>query len=205
MSIRAIIFDFGGVLIEWDPRNLYRHYFNQPEKIEQFLSDVNFSQWNIEQDRGRPFAEGIAVLSAQYPQYATYIHAFGERWDETLVGTIDGTVKILRELKQAGYPLYALSNWSAETFPIARRKFDFFDAFDEIILSGAVGMVKPERGIFEFLLQKIGRPAHECLFIDDALANIQQADRMGFKTVLFKSSQQLRVELQELKLLPANF
>ena len=205
MSIRAIIFDFGGVLIEWDPRNLYRHYFNQPEKIEQFLSDVNFSQWNIEQDRGRPFAEGIAVLSAQYPHYATYIHAFGERWDETLVGTIDGTVKILRELKQAGYPLYALSNWSAETFPIARRKFDFFDAFDEIVLSGAVGMVKPERGIFEFLLQKIGRPAHECLFIDDALANIQQADRMGFKTVLFKSSQQLRAELQELKLLPASF
>ena len=205
MSIRAIIFDFGGVLIEWDPRNLYRHYFNQPEKIEQFLSDVNFSQWNIEQDRGRPFAEGIAVLSAQYPHYATYIHAFGERWDETLVGTIDGTVKILRELKQAGYPLYALSNWSAETFPIARRKFDFFDAFDEIVLSGAVGMVKPERGIFELLLQKIGHPAHECLFIDDALANIQQADRMGFKTVLFKSSQQLRVELQELKLLPASF
>lgn len=205
MSIRAIIFDFGGVLIEWDPRNLYRHYFNQPEKIEQFLSDVNFSQWNIEQDRGRPFAEGIAVLSAQYPHYATYIHAFGERWDETLVGTIDGTVKILRELKQAGYPLYALSNWSAETFPIARRKFDFFDAFDEIVLSGAVGMVKPERGIFELLLQKIGRPAHECLFIDDALANIQQADRMGFKTVLFKSSQQLRAELQELKLLPASF
>ena len=205
MSIRAIIFDFGGVLIEWDPRNLYRHYFNQPEKIEQFLSDVNFSQWNIEQDRGRPFAEGIAVLSAQYPHYATYIHAFGERWDETLVGTIDGTVKILRELKQAGYPLYALSNWSAETFPIARRKFDFFDAFDEIILSGAVGMVKPERGIFELLLQKIGRPAHECLFIDDALANIQQADRMGFKTVLFKSSQQLRAELRELELLPASF
>lgn len=205
MSIRAIIFDFGGVLIEWDPRNLYRHYFSQPEKIEQFLSDVNFSQWNIEQDRGRPFAEGIAVLSAQYPHYATYIHAFGERWDETLVGTIDGTVKILRELKQAGYPLYALSNWSAETFPIARRKFDFFDAFDEIILSGAVGMVKPERGIFELLLQKIGRPAHECLFIDDALANIQQADRMGFKTILFKSPQQLRAELQELKLLPASF
>jgi 2-haloacid dehalogenase len=205
MSIRAIIFDFGGVLIEWDPRNLYRHYFNQPEKMEQFLSDVNFSQWNIEQDRGRPFAEGIAVLSAQYPHYAAYIHAFGERWDETLVGTIDGTVKILRELKQAGYPLYALSNWSAETFPIARRKFDFFDAFDEIVLSGAVGMVKPERGIFDLLLQKIGRPAHECLFIDDALANIQQADRMGFKTVLFKSPQQLRAELQGLKLLPASF
>ncbi|MFZ5857583.1 MAG: HAD family hydrolase [Chloroflexota bacterium] len=205
MSIRAIIFDFGGVLIEWDPRNLYRHYFSQPEKIDQFLSDVNFSQWNIEQDRGRPFAEGIAVLSAQYPQYATYIHAFGERWDETLVGTIDGTVKILRELQRAGYPLYALSNWSAETFPIARRKFDFFDAFDEIVLSGAVGMVKPERGIFELLLQKVGHPAHECLFIDDALTNIQQADRMGFKTVLFESPQQLRTELQELKLLPASF
>ena len=203
MSIRAIIFDFGGVLIEWDPRNLYRHYFSQPEKIEQFLSDVNFSQWNIEQDRGRPFAEGIAVLSAQYPHYATYIHAFGERWDETLVGTIDGTVKILRELKQAGYPLYALSNWSAETFPIARRKFDFFHAFREIVISGEVKMIKPERGIFELMLQKIGRPAHECLFIDDAQINIEQAHAMGFQTIRFKSPEQLRTELQTMKLLPA--
>jgi 2-haloacid dehalogenase len=203
MNIQAIIFDFGGVLIEWNPRNLYRHYFSQPEKMEQFLTEIKFSQWNIEQDRGRPFVDGLAELSVQHPHYARYIHALGERWEETIIGPIDGTVKILRELQQAGYPLYALSNWSAETFPIAQRRFDFFDAFDEIVISGNVGMVKPERGIFELLLAKIGRPAGECLFIDDAQANIEQADRMGFQTIHFRSSEHLRNELQKMKLLPA--
>ncbi len=202
-SIQAIIFDFGGVLIEWDPRNLYRQCFQTPEQMEQFLTDVNFSQWNLEFDRGRPFAEGIADLSAQFPQHASSIQLMGTRWEETLGDSIRGTVDILRELQQAGYPLYALSNWSAETFPIARRKFDFFDAFREIVLSGAVGMIKPERGIFEFLLQKTGRPAHECLFIDDAQANIEQARAMGFQTIHFQSPEQLKMELQTMKLLPA--
>ncbi len=201
MNIRAIIFDFGGVLIEWDPHNLYRHYFSQPEKIEQFLAEVNFSQWNLEQDRGRSFAEGIAELSAQFPHYARYIHAFGERWEETLVGSIDGTVEILRQLKQAGYPLYALSNWSAETFPLARGKFDFLDAFDEIVLSGSIGMVKPERAIFELLLRKIGRPASECLFIDDAQANIETAREMGMIALLFQSPEKLKMELKALNIL----
>jgi 2-haloacid dehalogenase len=201
MNIRAIIFDFGGVLIEWDPRNLYRHYFSQPEKIEQFLAEVNFSQWNLEQDRGRPFAEGIAELSAQFPHYARYIHAFGERWEETLAGSIDGTVEILRQLNQAGYPLYALSNWSAETFPVARGKFDFFDAFNEIVLSGNVGMVKPERAIFELLLGKIGRPASECLFIDDAQANIETAHKMGMTALLFQSPEKLEMDLKALNIL----
>lgn len=203
MSIQAIIFDFGGVLIEWDPRNLYRQLFRQPEQMEQFLAEVNFSYWNLQFDKGVPFAEGIAYLSAQFPHYATHIHALGTRWEETLGGSIRGTVDILRELQRAEIPLYALSNWSAETFPIARRKFDFFDAFREIVLSGAVGMVKPERGIFELMLQKIGRPAHECLFIDDAAANIEQADKMGFHTVHFKSPEQLRGELHRLGLLPS--
>ncbi len=202
MTIQAIIFDFGGVLIEWDPRNLYRQLFDQPEQVEQFLAEVNFSHWNLQFDKGVPFAEGIASLSAQFPQYSAHIHALGTRWEETLGGSIRGTVDILRELQQTGIPLYALSNWSAETFPIARRKFDFFDAFREIILSGAVGMIKPEREIFELLLQRIGHPAHECLFIDDSQANIEQANAMGFQTIHFKSSERLRDELLNLKVLP---
>jgi 2-haloacid dehalogenase len=201
MSIQAIIFDFGGVLIKWDPRNLYRHYFSQPEKMEQFLAETNFAQWNIQQDKGRPFAEGIAELSAQFPHYARYIHAFGERWEETLGDSIDGTVEILRQLKQMGYPLYALSNWSAETFPIAREKFNFFDAFDEIVLSGSVGIVKPERTIFELLLGKIGRPASECLFIDDAQANIDTAREVGIIGLLFQSPEKLEMDLKALNIL----
>lgn len=201
MPLPTIIFDFGGVLIEWDPRNLYRQHFRQPEQMEQFLAEVNFSQWNLQLDRGLPFAQGVAELSAQFPQHASAIQLMSTRWVETLGGPIRGTVNILRELQQAGYPLYALSNWSAETFPIARRKFDFFDAFKEIVLSGAVGMIKPERGIFELLLQKIGRPAPECLFIDDAQVNIEQANAMGFQTIHFQSPELLRERLQSLKLL----
>ncbi|MFZ5903729.1 MAG: HAD family hydrolase [Chloroflexota bacterium] len=200
-SIKAIIFDFGGVLIEWDPRNLFRRYFDQPHQMEQFLAEVNFAQWNALQDRGRPFAEGIAELSSQFPHYADHIYAIGERWEETLGESIRGTVDILRQLKRAGYPLYALSNWSAETFPIARRRYDFFDLFDDIVISGEVGLVKPEPAIFTLLLDKIGRPARECLFIDDAEANIEQAGRMGFATILFKSPEQLEADLMGLKLL----
>lgn len=200
--IQAIIFDFGGVLIEWDPRNLYRRYFDQPHQMEQFLADVNFAQWNALQDKGRPFAEGIAELSSQFPHYAGHIYAIGEHWEETLGESMQGTVDILHQLKRAGYPLYALSNWSAETFPIARRKFDFFDLFDEIVISGEVGLVKPEPAIFELLLKKIDRTARECLFIDDADSNIEQANKMGFATILFESPEQLRAELRGLGLLP---
>lgn len=199
--IHAIIFDLGGVLIEWDPRNLYRRYFDQPHQMEQFLAEVNFAQWNTLQDKGRPFVAGIAELSAQFPHYARYIHAIGEHWEETLGQSIQGAVDILRQLKKAGYPLYALSNWSAETFPIARRKYDFFELFEEIVISGEVGLVKPEPAIFELLLNKIGRPARECLFVDDAEANIEQANRMGLATILFKSPQQLEADLMGLKLL----
>ncbi|MBI5932216.1 MAG: HAD family phosphatase [Chloroflexi bacterium] len=199
--IQAIIFDFGGVLIEWDPRNLYRQCFQTPEQMERFLTDVNFSQWNLQFDKGVPFAEGIAELSAQFPHYATYIHALGTRWEETLGDSIRGAVDILRELQRAGYPLYALSNWSAETFPIARRKFDFFDAFREIVLSGEVKMIKPERGIFELMLQKIGRPAHECLFIDDAQANVEAARALGITSILFHSPDELEMDLKALKIL----
>jgi len=202
MTIQAIIFDFGGVLIEWDPRNLYRKHFKKPEDMERFLAEVNFSQWNLQFDRGVSFADGIASLSAQFPQYAAHIQRMGTNWAETLGDAIHGTVDILRELQQAGIPLYALSNWSAETFPIARRRFDFFDAFEEIVLSGDVKMIKPERGIFELVLQKIGRPAHDCLFIDDAQANIDQAIAMGFQTIHFTSSERLRDELLKMNLLP---
>jgi 2-haloacid dehalogenase len=201
-TIKAIIFDYGNVLLDWNPRYVYRRYFpNNPEAMEQFLQEVNFMEWNVHQDKGRSFTEGVAALSEQFPQYADLIRAYHEHWVDSIGEAFTGTVEILKQLRQAGYPLYGFSNWSAETFPLARAKYDFFDLFDDMVISGAVGFVKPEREIYRIILDKIGRPAQECLFIDDSLPNINQANTMGFATIHFKSPAQLGEELKKLDLL----
>ena len=201
-QINVIVFDFGNVLLEWNPRNVYQRFFpDDPDGIERFLQEVNFMEWNLLQDKGRPFAEGVAVLSKEFPHYAHLIQAFHDHWVESLGDSIDGTIEIMKELKQAGYPLYGLSNWSAETFPYARQKHDFFDLLDDMVISGEVGHVKPNPEIFQIMLNRIRRPAEECLFIDDSLANIRQAQKMGFAAVHFQSPQQLRDTLRVLGIL----
>ena len=200
-SIKAIIFDFGGVLLKWDPHKLYRRYFDQPQQIDQFLAEINFASWNAEQDRGRPIAESIAELSGKFPQYAHLIRAYYDHFEDTIVGPISGTVEILYKLKQAGYPLYGLSNWSAETYPRIRHQYDFFNLFDKIILSGEVKLIKPDPAIFNLTLQTIKRTASECLLIDDSESNIISAKKLGFAVIHFKSPEQLRIELRQLNLL----
>lgn len=201
-TITAIIFDFGGVLIDWDPRYLYRRYFpNQPDAMENFLLEIRFAEWNLRQDKGRPFAEAVASLSADFPQYAHLIRAYWEHWEESIPGPMAGSIRILKQLKQAGYPLYGLSNWSAETFPIAYKKYDFFKLFDDIILSGEVKLIKPDPAIFNLTLKRIRRSASECLLIDDSITNIEAARRLGFKTIHFQSPDQLETELSNLQLL----
>ncbi len=204
MDIKAVIFDFGGVLLEWNPRHLYRRYFDQPEEMEAFLSEIDFSSWNAQQDKGRPWTEAVAVLSAQFPHRAELIRAYHEHWEESVTGAIEGTVEIVRRLKRAGYPLFALSNWSAETFPIARRKYDFLNLFDVIVVSGEVGLIKPDPAIFELAVQRTGVPASQCLFIDDHEATIDVAQRLGMQTILFRSPEALARELAEMGLLPGN-
>jgi 2-haloacid dehalogenase len=201
-SIKAIIFDFGNVLLEWDPRNVYTRYFpNDTASMERFLKEVNFMDWNLEQDKGRPFVEGVAILSQQFPHHADLIQAYHDHWIDSVGKSIAGTVEILRHLKASGYPLYGLSNWSGETFPQAREKYDFFGLFDDMVISGEVRHVKPEPEIFEILLEKIGRPAQDCLLIDDSLPNIEQANKMGFTTIHFESPAHLEKELEQLHLL----
>ncbi|NJC95149.1 MAG: HAD family hydrolase [Anaerolineales bacterium] len=201
-NIKAIIFDFGNVLIEWNPRHVYKRYFpNDPEGMEHFFKEVDFMGWNAHQDKGRTFKEGVADLSAQFPQYSHLIQAYHDHWMESIGEAYWGTIEIVEQLKQKGYPLYGLSNWSAETFPYARAKYDFFSLLDDIVISGAVGHVKPEPQIYRIMLEKIGRPAQECLFIDDSLPNILQANTMGFKTIHFTSPGQLKTELTQLGLL----
>ena len=201
-TIHAILFDFGNVLLEWNPRHVYRHYFPDDEAaMEHFLHEVNFMEWNAQQDKGRSFAEGVAELSREFPHYANLIQAYHDNWSESIGDPVAGTVEIMKRLKEAGYPVYGLSNWSSETFPMVRNKFIFFDLLDDIVISGEVGQIKPEPEIYEIALERIGRPANECLFIDDSLANIEQARKMGFAVVHFQSPEQLETELKNLQLL----
>lgn len=201
-KLPAIIFDVGEVLLHWDYRSLYRKLFNGDDQaMERFLAEIDFVGWNLEQDRGRPFAEAVETLCQQFPHYCHLIRAYGERFDETILGTIQPSVEILRELKQAGYPLYALSNWSAETYPKVRPKYAFFDWFDDILLSGQVKLIKPDERIYKLFLERIGRRADECLFIDDSEGNVVVARRLGFKTIHFESPKQLRADLEQMGVL----
>ena len=201
-TIQAILFDFGNVLLEWNPRYVYRRFFpGDEEAMENFFHEVNFMDWNALQDKGRSFTEGVADLSKRFPHYADLIQAYHDHWKESIGDPLEGTVEILKRLKNAGYLLYGLSNWSAETFPYARQKFDFFNLFDDIIISGEVLSIKPEPQFFEIALRRIGRPARECLFIDDSKANTEQAHRMGFSAIHFQSAGQLEKDLHRLGIL----
>jgi 2-haloacid dehalogenase len=201
----AIIFDFGGVLIDWNPRHLYRKFFpDNPEGMERFLREIHFTEWNLRQDEGRSFSEAVAEWCDRFPQYCDLIRAYDTRWEETISGPICPTVEILRVLHQAGYTLYGLSNWSAEKYRLVRHKYAFFGWFDEIIVSGEVGMVKPEPRIYALLLERIGRAAQQCLYIDDSAQNVVVARKLGFQAIQFQSAEQLRSSLIERKLLSGN-
>jgi len=201
----AIIFDFGGVLMDWNVHYLYDKLFDDPADLERFFNEISFHNWNLEMDRGRSFAESVTELSSQFPQYADLIRAFDERWEETLGGPIQPTVKILQALKLRGYDLYGLTNWSAEKYEITRHKYPFFDLFDDIVVSGIVKLIKPDPRIFTLMLEKADRPAAECLLIDDSEANIIAARRLGFKTIHFKSAEQLGMALSCLGILDEEY
>jgi HAD superfamily hydrolase (TIGR01509 family) len=191
----AIVFDFGNVLVDWDPRYLYRKLLDGDQAIEQFLGEVDFFEWNLEHDAGRPFDESIAEMCARFPQYCDLIRAYDQRYEESISGPIWPTVEVLRLLKDAGYPLYALSNWPSDKFDLVRPKYEFFSWFDDIVISGKVRIAKPDPRIFELLLERIGRPAGECLFIDDSPRNIAVAERLGFQTIRYDSTGQLKTDL----------
>jgi 2-haloacid dehalogenase len=199
--LTSIIFDCGGVLLDWNIRYLYNKLFDNPVELDRFLAEIDFPNWNLEMDRGRPFAESVAELSRQFPHYASQIKAFDDRWEETIGGPIHATVEILPILKERGYDLYGLTNWSAEKYEITRHKYPFFGLFDDIVVSGTVKLVKPDLRIFALMEEKANRPAAECLFVDDSETNITAAQRFGFKTIHFKSAEQLAMELSHRRML----
>ena len=200
--IKAIIFDLGGVLLDWDPRHLFRRYFpNDPRAMEDFLAEVDFYEWNAQQDKGRTFAEGIAELATQFPQYTHLIQAYFDHWEESVSEPIAGTVDVLHRLKQDGWPLFGLSNWSSETYPRILKKYPFFDQFDNILFSGDAKLAKPDPAFFNLLLIKTGYAAHECVLIDDSPINVSTAKQLGFLSIRFDSPEQLQTELQSFNLL----
>jgi 2-haloacid dehalogenase len=198
----AIIFDFGGVLIDWNPRYLYGKLFNGDlSAVEEFLKETNFFEWNLQQDAGRSFAEAVDEICGRYPQYCDLLRAYDTRYEESISGPIWPTVEILSGLKAAGYPLYGLSNWPAEKWRQVSPKYEFFSWFDDIVISGEVGLAKPDPRIFHLTLARVGRSADECIYIDDSVHNIEIADQLGFRTIHFHSADKLTEQLQQMGIL----
>lgn len=193
------VFDFGGVLIDWNPRYLYRSLFAGDEAaMEDFLARVCTPAWNLAQDAGRPFALAVAELATQYPEQAPLIRAYHERWEDMVAGAFDDTVALLYALKQRGLPLYGLSNWSAETFALTRARFPFFELFDGIVISGTIGLTKPDPAIYRYLTDTFALDPADCVFIDDVPANVQGAVQAGMSAIHYRTPAQLRDALRAL-------
>jgi 2-haloacid dehalogenase len=207
MAIDNVVFDLGGVLIDWNPRHVYRSMFDDEQSMERFLTEICSSEWNAQQDAGRPWAEAVSTLVAQYPEFESHIRAYRERWTDMLGGPIAETVEVLADLRRAGLRLFALSNWSSETFVIARAmpEYAFLDWFEAIVISGDVGVTKPDPGIFRHLLERYRLEPSTTLFVDDTPANIETATALGLPSVTFESGESLRAELKARGLLNGRF
>ena len=195
-QFKAIIFDLGNVLIDWNPHYLFTGYFDSKEKFDYFFENVCTNAWNEEQDGGREIKIATEELVRQYPDYEKAIRDYYGRWTEMLKGPIQGTVEILRELKQnKDLKLYALTNWSAELFPYALEKYEFLHWFDGRVVSGEEKMRKPFPRFYQVLLDRYNLAAGDALFIDDNLRNVKAAEQMGITSIHFVSPEQLRDEL----------
>jgi len=195
-GIDAIIFDLGGVLIDWNPSYVFDKMFDDPEKKKHFFENICTSDWNEKQDAGRPLKEATQELVRKHPEWKEYIEAYYGRWEEMLGGPILETVEIFRQLKETGkYKIYALTNWSAELFPIALERYDFLHWFDGKVVSGEEKMRKPFPEFYQLILNRFKLTPQETLFIDDNVRNADAAADIGITTIIFKSPAQLKDEL----------
>ncbi len=201
-NIKAIIFDLGGVLIDWNPDYVFDKLFDDKVKKQFFFENICTSDWNEEQDAGREIKVATEELVAQHPEWKEYIEAFYGKWTDMLGGPIHDTVHIFEQLKEKNlHKFYALTNWSAELFPIALERYEFLHWFDGRVVSGEEKMRKPHPAFYQVLLQRYSLQPHETLFIDDNLRNIKAAEAIGINCIHFQSPAQLREELQQLRLL----
>lgn len=196
--IKNIIFDFGGVLLDWNPRYLYKSYFNNDEEMEHFLADICNGEWNIRQDAGRPFAEAVKELQAKFPEYAEAIQMYDDDWEKMLKCELPESIDLLKELKFMGYGIYGLTNWSAEKIGYAFANYSFFSLFDGIVVSGVEKVVKPDRKIYEILLERYSLKPGECVFIDDNPDNVDMAKVLGINAIRFDNIGNVKEHLETL-------
>lgn len=201
MKIEAIVFDLGNVLVQWNPANLYNKIFKDKEEVDYFLNNICTMDWHTEQDAGRSPEEGTDMLVQEHPDWEHPIRAFYARWKEMFSGPIEGSVQILKELKEKGYKLYALSNWNAELYNRTVDDYPFLNWFDGKIISGEVKMKKPDDEIYHLLFQRFQLDPKAALFIDDNKNNIETAQRLGIQSILFTTPEMLRTELENRNIL----
>lgn len=194
-KIDTIIFDFGGVLVDWNPHYLYDSYFSDTKKTDYFLTNICTPEWNAQMDGGKPFADGIAEKIAEHPEYEKEIRIYWTDWKQMMGNQIDGMQELLQDLKTAGYHIYGLSNWSAETFYQIRSKYPIFDLLDGFVLSGDEKCLKPEPQIYTILLNRYHINPNTAVFFDDNLANVEGAQAVGIHGIQFVSAEQIRKEL----------
>jgi len=199
-KINTIIFDLGGVLIDWNPKYVYREVFDgDEEKVDWFLNNICTHDWNVAHDAGRLLKDGTELLIKQHPEHEDLIRIYYDRWNEMLGGPIEDTVSLLSTLKKANKQnLYALTNWSSETFPVAIERYDFLQHFEGILVSGTEKTRKPFTKIYELMLERYQLEACTCVFIDDSLDNVLGARKVGMKAIHYKNSKQLINELKYL-------
>lgn len=201
-DIDTIIFDLGGVLIDWNPERLFKKIFDDEAEMKYFLREICTPDWNEQQDGGRSLQEATDLLLARHPDYSEAIKAFYGRWTEMLGGAIEGTVGILKQLKAADtHRIYALTNWSAETFPIALERYDFLQLFEGILVSGEEKLKKPDPKIYQLILERYSINGPSSIFIDDNLRNIKASIDCGIHGIHFTSPEQLRLDLQHYNIL----
>ncbi|MCK9219209.1 MAG: HAD family phosphatase [Bacteroidales bacterium] len=198
--IKNIVFDFGGVLIDWDPRYLYEKVFSNKSEMDFFLKNICSPQWNLKQDAGNSLSDATKELQLQYPGYSKEIEMYYNDWSDMIGGEIIENVNLVKPLKTR-YRIFGLSNWSAETFPIVRNRYSFFKDFEGIVISGQEKLVKPDMEIFKVLLNRYQLQANESLFIDDSLNNINTAKEMRFVTLHLTDDLDLKEQLQKSGLL----
>lgn len=194
----VVVFDLGGVLIDWNPRHLYRKLFQHEPEMEDFLANICTTQWNLQQDAGRSFREACTALKLEHPDQADMIDAWFGRFDEMMAGPIAGSVDILAELREREVPIYALSNWSAETFPFAQRRFEFLQWFRAILLSAEVRLLKPDPRIFQYFCENFALKPEQIIYIDDLEHNVEAARTIGMHAIRFSDPASLRQELVQL-------
>jgi 2-haloacid dehalogenase len=201
-QIDTVIFDLGGVLIDWNPRHLYRKIFKSEEEIDWFLQNICTHEWNEQQDAGRSFEEATNELLAKFPEHEIPIRAWYDRWEETISGSIPDTVEILRQIKESKkHRLYALTNWSEQTFPWALNNFEFLHWFEGIVVSGIEKSRKPFPDFYHTLLNRYQIDPAKAIFIDDVPRNIAGAEAVGIQGVHFQSPAQLKEELKRISIL----